>query len=90
MGAAVRGYDEAGVVSTTKHFPGHGSVTADSHEVLPVLGTSLPDLQVRDLPPFAAAIEARAPAVMMGHLDVTALAPGVPSSQAPAVYDFLR
>jgi len=90
VGAAVKGYDEAGVVSTTKHFPGHGSVTRDSHEVLPVLGTSLPDLQVRDLPPFAAAIEAGAPAVMMGHLDVTALAPGVPSSQAPAVYDFLR
>ncbi len=90
VGAAVRGYDEAGVVSTTKHFPGHGSVTADSHEVLPVLGTSLPDLRARDLPPFAAAIEAQAPAVMMGHLDVTALAPGVPSSQAPAVYEFLR
>ncbi|MGH3347455.1 MAG: glycoside hydrolase family 3 N-terminal domain-containing protein [Nocardioides sp.] len=90
VAAAVRGYDEAGVVSTTKHFPGHGSVTADSHEVLPLLRTPLPDLRVRDLLPFAAAVEARAPAVMMGHLDVTALAPGVPSSQAPAVYDFLR
>ncbi len=27
---------------------------------------------------------------MMGHLDVAALAPGLPSSQAPRVYDFLR
>jgi beta-N-acetylhexosaminidase len=90
VGAAVRGYDEAGVVSTTKHFPGHGSVTADSHEVLPVLGTSLPGLRSRDLPPFATAIDAGAPAVMMGHLDVTAMAPGVPSSQAAEVYDFLR
>ena len=90
VAAAVRGYDEAAIVSTTKHFPGHGSVTADSHEVLPLLRTPLEELRVRDLPPFSAAIEAHAPAVMMGHLDVTALAPGVPSSQAPAVYDFLR
>ena len=90
VAAAVRGYDGAGLVSTTKHFPGHGSVTADSHETLPVLGTPLEGLRRRDLPPFAAAIAARAPAVMMGHLDVGALAPGVPSSQAPQVYDFLR
>ncbi len=90
VAAAVRGYDGAGLVSTTKHFPGHGSVTADSHETLPVLGTPLDELRRRDLVPFAAAIAARAPAVMMGHLDVGALAPGVPSSQAPQVYDFLR
>ena len=90
VAAAVRGYDSAGLVSTTKHFPGHGSVTADSHETLPVLGTPLGELRRRDLPPFAAAIAAHAPAVMMGHLDVAALAPGVPSSQAPEVYDFLR
>jgi beta-N-acetylhexosaminidase len=90
VAAAVRGYDGAGLVSTTKHFPGHGGVTADSHETLPVLGSSLRELRGRDLPPFAAAIAARAPAVMMGHLDVAALAPGVPSSQAAPVYDFLR
>ena len=51
IGAAVPGYDEAGVVSTTKHFPGHGSVTADSHEVLPELDASLETLRERDLGP---------------------------------------
>ncbi len=90
VAAAVAGYDEAGLVSTTKHFPGHGSVTADSHETLPTLGASLEDLRQRDLPPFASAVEAGAPAVMMAHLDVSALQPGLPSSQAPKVYDFLR
>lgn len=87
--AAVQGYDEAGLVSTTKHFPGHGSVTADSHKTLPTLGAPLADLRARDLKPFEAAIAAGAPAMMMAHLDVTALQPGLPSSQAPKVYDFL-
>ena len=41
--AAVEGYDAAGLVSTTKHFPGHGGATADSHDVLPVLDASLED-----------------------------------------------
>lgn len=90
VAAAVEGYDAAGLVSTTKHFPGHGGVTADSHETLPVLGSSIPQLRARDLRPFEAAVEAGAPAVMMAHLDVRALQPGLPSSQAPKVYDFLR
>ncbi|QZY27887.1 glycoside hydrolase family 3 N-terminal domain-containing protein [Nocardioides coralli] len=88
--AAVAGYNEAGVVSTTKHFPGHGGVTADSHETLPELGSSLRELRRRDLRPFRQAVAAGAPAIMMAHLDVAALAPGVPSSQAPEVYDHLR
>ena len=90
VAAAVAGYDDAGLVSTTKHFPGHGGVTADSHETLPVLGSSLPELRARDLRPFEAAVDAGAPAMMVAHLDVGALQPGVPSSQAPKVYDLLR
>ena len=88
--AAVTGYDDVGVVSTTKHFPGHGSVTADSHETLPTLGAGLGALRARDLKPFESAVAAGAPAVMMAHLDVPALQRGLPSSQAPKVYDFLR
>jgi beta-N-acetylhexosaminidase len=90
IGAAVPGYDAAGLVSTTKHFPGHGSVTADSHEVLPKLTESLETLRKRDLVPFKAAVDAGAPAIMMGHLDAGAIAPGVPTSLAPEAYDLLR
>jgi beta-N-acetylhexosaminidase len=88
--AAVPGYDASGLVSTTKHFPGHGSATADSHEVLPVIHESLATLRQRDLLPFEAAVEAGAPAIMVGHLDVPAIAPGVPTSLAPEAYEFLR
>jgi beta-N-acetylhexosaminidase len=90
VGAAVPGYDAGGLVSTTKHFPGHGSATADSHKVLPVIHESLQALRERDLLPFQAAVDAGAPAIMMGHLDVKALAPGVPTSLAPEAYDLLR
>jgi beta-N-acetylhexosaminidase len=87
---AVTGYDRSGVVSTTKHFPGHGSATVDSHATLPVLTQPLADLEARDLPPFATAIEGGAPAVMVGHLEVEAIAPGLPASLAPQAYDYLR
>lgn len=88
--AAVRGYDDAGVVSTVKHFPGHGAATSDSHDTLPVLDSTLAELRAHDLPPFEAAVASEAPAVMMSHLDLTAIAPGVPASLAPAAYDLLR
>lgn len=88
--AAVRGYNAAGIVSTTKHFPGHGSATADSHVELPVLPAPIEALEGRDLVPFRKAVGAGAPAIMMSHLDVRALEPGVPATLAPAVYDYLR
>ncbi|WP_246210010.1 glycoside hydrolase family 3 N-terminal domain-containing protein [Nocardioides piscis] len=88
--AAVRGFEESGVVSTTKHFPGHGAATSDSHDTLPVLDSTLDEIRSHDLPPFEAAVDANAPAVMLSHLDLTAIAPGVPASLAPEVYTMLR
>lgn len=88
--AAVRGYNEAGVISTVKHFPGHGSATSDSHDTLPELDVPLEELRRRDLPAFASSIRAGAPAVMLSHLDVTAVEPGVPASLARGVYSLLR
>ena len=90
VGAAVKGYDDAGVVSTVKHFPGHGGATSDSHDTLPVLDSTLAELEAHDLPPFESAFRQQAPAVMLSHLDLTEIAPGVPASMAPEVYDLLR
>ncbi len=90
IGAAIKGYDDAGIVSTVKHFPGHGTATNDSHDTLPVVDSSLAEIRTHDLPPFETAIARRAPAVMLSHLDLTAVAPGVPASMAPEVYELLR
>lgn len=91
VATAVTGYSRAGVVSATKHFPGHGAATQDSHLTLPRLTTDLPGLRGRELPPFEAAVAQGAPSVMVGHLDVPGLSPpGVPTSLAPETYAFLR
>jgi beta-N-acetylhexosaminidase len=88
--AAVDGYNDSGLVSTPKHFPGHGAVTVDSHVAVPVRSASIEEVRTHDLPPFVAAVAAHAPALMVGHIDTEAIAPGVPASMAPAAYDFLR
>ena len=48
------------------------------------------ELEAHDLPPFESAFRQHAPAVMLSHLDLTDIAPGVPASMAPEVYDLLR
>ncbi|WP_062131628.1 glycoside hydrolase family 3 N-terminal domain-containing protein [Demequina aestuarii] len=89
VGAALAGFVDGAVVPVVKHFPGHGSVTQDSHEELPVQQVSLADLEVRDMAPFASAIEAGAPAVMMAHIAVPEWGDG-PASLEPAAYEYLR
>jgi beta-N-acetylhexosaminidase len=91
VAAAVRGLQSAGVAAAIKHFPGHGHTTGDSHDSLPVVAQSRAAWQSQDLPPFQAGIAAGAGLVMSGHLDVTALDPGVPASFSPKVMtDVLR
>ncbi|GAA1930499.1 glycoside hydrolase family 3 protein [Nocardioides hwasunensis] len=90
VGAAIKGYDDAGIVSTVKHFPGHGTATSDSHDTLPQVDSSVAEIEEHDLPPFDSAIRHAAPAVMLSHLDLTSIAPGVPASMAPEVYSMLR
>lgn len=87
---AVAGYGGAGIVAVAKHYPGHGSVAADSHEELPVQSATLDELRERDLLPFTAAARAGVPVVMMSHIAVDAFSPGVPASLAPEAYASLR
>ncbi|TCJ30925.1 glycoside hydrolase family 3 N-terminal domain-containing protein [Nocardioides jejuensis] len=87
--ASVKGYRDAGVVSTLKHFVGHGSVATDSHEEMPVLDKSLAELRGDDLLPFRAGVDAGATAVMMSHIAIDAVDPGVPASLSSKDYDLL-
>jgi len=90
VSASLAGYADAGIVAVAKHFPGHGSVPADSHEELPVQTAGADELRERDFVPFEAAVDAGAPGVMLAHIDVRSVDPGVPSSMSSDVVDLLR
>lgn len=66
--AQAGGYGLAGVLPVLKHFPGHGSVPADSHLGTAVQQADLATLRERDLVPFAEGVAAGVPAVMTGHI----------------------
>ncbi|MDQ0633102.1 beta-N-acetylhexosaminidase [Arthrobacter pascens] len=85
-----QGMQEAGILPVAKHFPGHGSVTTDSHLSLPLQPATINELRARDWKPFSAAIGAGAPVVMTGHIAVPALEPGVPASLSKPAYAELR
>ncbi|MET2012538.1 glycoside hydrolase family 3 N-terminal domain-containing protein [Microbacterium chocolatum] len=86
--AAVRG--EAGLVlSTVKHFPGHGAAPGDSHQGIPTTAMTRSEWEARDGAPFRAAIEAGVPLVMLGHLAYTDV-DVVPASLSTAWHDVLR
>ncbi|WP_309108190.1 glycoside hydrolase family 3 N-terminal domain-containing protein [Arthrobacter sp.] len=80
----------AGVLPAIKHFPGHGSVTVDSHLDLPVQPAPTAQLEARDWVPFKAGIAAGVPMVMTAHIAVPALEPDVPASVSKATYSVLR
>jgi beta-glucosidase-like glycosyl hydrolase len=87
--AALAGDATAGLATSIKHFPGHGSVEVDSHKDLPVQDSSIKQLEGRDLEPFAKAIDAGAPSVMVGHIALAEWGDS-PASLAPAAYAYLR
>ena len=65
--AAVRGWRSGGVAATAKHFPGIGGAPANTDDAIVTIRRSRAALDAVDLPPFAAAIEAGIPLVMVGH-----------------------
>ncbi|TAL93233.1 MAG: beta-N-acetylhexosaminidase [Rhodanobacter sp.] len=66
--AYVRGMHLGGMAAVLKHFPGHGSVTGDTHEVAATDPRRLDEIRRTDLLPFAQCIEAHVEAVMMAHV----------------------
>jgi beta-N-acetylhexosaminidase len=88
--AAIRGFEDAGVVSAAKHFPNHGAANSDSHVSLPVVRHDAQTLRSYDLPPFEAAIDAGVPMVMVGHLVYPAIDPDHPASLSADAMSMLR
>lgn len=71
--AYVRGMHLGSMAAVLKHFPGHGSVAADTHKSQAIDPRGLDEIRRDDLLPFAESIEARVEAVMMAHVTYPAV-----------------
>jgi beta-N-acetylhexosaminidase len=75
VAAYIRGARANGMLTTAKHFPGHGNTATDSHLGVALVDDDLERLRAIDLPPFRKAIAAGVDAVMTAHVRVLALDP---------------
>ncbi|MFE9975589.1 glycoside hydrolase family 3 protein [Streptomyces hirsutus] len=78
--AYVEGLQSTGVAACTKHFPGHGDTSVDSHHAVPHIDLDATTLNERELQPFRAAIAAGTRAVMSAHIRVPVLDPDRPAT----------
>ncbi len=80
LGAAyIRGAHAGGVLTTAKHFPGHGDTRTDSHLELPQVTADRARLDSVELVPFRRSVDEGVDAVMTAHVSV----PGVLGPDAP-------
>lgn len=69
----IEAFDEVGVLSCAKHFPGHGDTDTDSHKTLPSLQFSKERLERVELFPFKKLTKSKLSSMMVAHLNVPAL-----------------
>jgi beta-N-acetylhexosaminidase len=71
----IQGAHTEGLMTTAKHFPGHGDTDTDSHLGVARVGGNLARLQSVELPPFRKAVEAGVDSIMVAHVSIPALEP---------------
>lgn len=86
---AAFGMMSAGVYPVIKHMPGHGRATVDSHKALPVVNTSIQELEGSDFIPFI--FNKDIPFGMVAHVVYTAIDADEPASQSrKVIQDIIR
>jgi len=73
VSAYIKGAHQAGMLTTVKHFPGHGDTATDSHLGVASVNVDRAHLDSIELPPFRQAIAAGVDSVMVAHVTVPAL-----------------
>ena len=83
----IRGSLSERVITTGKHFPGHGSTAVDSHLDLPTVSGDSTYLMNNEIYPFEQVIKSGVQAIMVGHLYVPGLEkqPGVPATLSKSI-----
>ena len=72
-GAYMKGMQDAGLLTTLKHFPGHGDTDVDSHYDLPQLTFGATRLDTLEMYPFKELIKQGASGVMIAHMNIPSL-----------------
>ncbi|TVZ28251.1 beta-glucosidase-like glycosyl hydrolase [Gillisia sp. Hel_I_86] len=87
----MRGMHKEGILSSAKHFPGHGDTKKDSHKTLPTISFSKSRLDSIELYPFKKLIEEGVSSIMVAHLNVPGLETQetIPSSLSKAIVNDL-
>src|SRR5918994_809209 len=76
FGAAfTEGAQNAGVIATAKHLPGHGDTAVDSHRGLPEINVARDRLNRVEFVPFQATVNAGVGSVMVGHIALPQIDP---------------
>ncbi|MEM9671530.1 MAG: glycoside hydrolase family 3 N-terminal domain-containing protein [Bacteroidota bacterium] len=91
--AYMRGMQDEHILTTAKHFPGHGDTDTDSHYALPQINHPRTRLDSLEMYPFRKLIEAGVGGVMVAHLNIPALDPteGLPSTLSkPIITELLK
>ena len=90
--AYMKGMQDHQLLTTAKHFPGHGDTDTDSHYALPQITHSRARLDSLELYPFREIVKAGIGGVMVAHLDIPALdSTGVPSTLSkPIITSLLK
>ena len=89
----IKGAHSAGMMTTGKHFPGHGDTATDSHLGMASVTGNEARLDSVELPPFEAAVKAGVDSMMIAHVSVPALDPDpnhVASTSPKIVTDLLK
>ncbi len=68
------------VLTSAKHFPGHGDTDMDSHLSLPVVPHDFERLQALELVPFERAIASKVDSIMTAHLQLPNVDPEYPAT----------
>lgn len=91
VAAYIRGARSNGMLTTAKHFPGHGDTATDTHLGVAQVRGDMARLDSVELPPFRKAIEAGVDAVMVAHVTVPALEsdPNRVATTSPAIVTHL-
>ena len=86
----IKGLQSKNIISCSKHYPGHGNTSTDSHTSLPIINISKEDFIANELYPFKKACENNVRAIMIGHILIPELDSKYPATFSKASCALLK